>query len=440
MCTCAERLKDYFARLYIVNYIDRMDLTLENIGCAKDNMKSPIHNWYKFTAGFSYKFVEEILKDVPKDAIIYEPFAGCGTTLVSAQKCGYMAIGNEGQELMYDICRAKLNWSVEQSKVKEHLEQIESILSEGIQTYDVSAENTLLQELYDSYNLKVLCLIRNYILKIADNTYQLFFKLALSNVLHKTAIYPIAVPYISRNKRLMNNGQPYEKFKTTCLNMVNDINLQSRSFTKAVVYLHDSREINNSIDSDTCSLCITSPPYLNNLDYGEVSKVHTHFWGITNSWNDITQKVRSQLVTGATTHYKDAEFDIDDFMQTDFALHNENIVPELTRMYEEIKKNAKERAGKKSFHILMMHYFDDMYRVLLEMRRVLRAQSKAYLILGDSAPYGVYVPTTQILGDIALSAGFDEYAIYKIRSRGTKWKSLSNRHNIELSENILVLS
>ena len=28
-----------------------------NIGSAKDNMKSAIHNWYKFTAGFSYKFV-----------------------------------------------------------------------------------------------------------------------------------------------------------------------------------------------------------------------------------------------------------------------------------------------------------------------------------------------------------------------------------------------
>ena len=87
----------------------------------------------------------------------------------------------------------------------------------------------------------------------------------------------------------------------------------------------------------------------------------------------------------------------------------------------------------------MMHYFDDMYHVLLEMRRILQPQSKAYLILGDSAPYGVYVPTTQILGEIALSTGFNEYAIYKLRSRGTKWKSLSNRHNIELSENILVL-
>lgn len=416
-----------------------MELTLENIGCSKDNMKSPIHNWYKFTAGFSYKFVEFILKEIPNDAIIYEPFAGCGTTLVSAQKCGYFAIGNEGQELMHDICQAKLNWDINKSCINDNLVRIERVVNEKSQTYDISKENALLQELYDSNNLKILCIIRNYILQIEDPKIQLFFKLALSNVLHKTSIYPIAVPYISRNKRLMNNGQPYEKFKNVCVDMINDIQVQPESYPRAVVYLHDSRERNYNIDTNLCSLCITSPPYLNNLDYGEVSKVHTHFWGITQSWNDITQKVRSQLVTGATTHYKDAEFNLEDFLQTDFAIRNQKILPDLSRMYFEIKKNAKNRAGKKSFHILMMHYFEDMYRVLLEMRRVLQPASKAYLILGDSAPYGVYVPTTQLLGEIAISAGFNEYAIYKLRSRGTKWKSLSNRHNIELSENILVL-
>ena len=77
--------------------------------------------------------------------------------------------------------------------------------------------------------------------------------------------------------------------------------------------------------------------------------------------------------------------------------------------------------------------------MLKEMRRVLMDGTEAYLILGDSAPYGIYVPTTQILGDIALSAGFSEYSIHKIRSRGDKWKTLKNRHNIALSENILIL-
>lgn len=33
-----------------------MNILDANIGSAKDNMSSPVHNWYKFTAGFSYKF------------------------------------------------------------------------------------------------------------------------------------------------------------------------------------------------------------------------------------------------------------------------------------------------------------------------------------------------------------------------------------------------
>lgn len=417
-----------------------MELQLENIGCSKDNMNSPIHNWYKFTAGFSYKFVDYLLSDLSKDSVVFEPFAGCGTTLVSAQKNGYYSVGNEGQEFMYDICRAKLEWTIHKEAVDQHISQIKSHISSNFNSYDISRENPLLIELYDDYNLKVLCIIRNYINSMADESYKLFFKLALSNVLHKTAIYPIAVPYISRTKRIVNNGQPLEKFILVCDKMVRDIAIQPSQYRQAKVFLHDSRKQNSIIDSDSCSICITSPPYLNNLDYGEVSKVHSHFWGITESWNDITTKVRANLVTGATTHYRETDFDIEKFANSEFALNNKAVMRDLLPLYYKIKENAHGRSGKKSFHILMMHYFSDMYDVLLETRRVLSLNAKAYLILGDSAPYGVYIPTTNILGEMAINAGFSNYYIYKIRTRGTKWKSLSNRHNIELSENILELS
>jgi hypothetical protein len=112
----------------------------------------------------------------------------------------------------------------------------------------------------------------------------------------------------------------------------------------------------------------------------------------------------------------------------------------LVEKFEEIRSKAKDRKGKKSFHILMMHYFEDMFHVLMEMKRVLKRGSKAYLILGDSAPYGVYIPTTEFLGEIAKSVGFRGYSITKIRDRGHKWKSLSQRHSMELSENVLVLN
>lgn len=62
----------------------------------------------------------------------------------------------------------------------------------------------------------------------------------------------------------------------------------------------------------------------------------------------------------------------------------------------------------------MMEYFNDMYSVLKEMRRVLQNDSRAYLIMGDSAPYGVTIPTTDYLGQIAETTGFKGYAIQKI--------------------------
>ena len=87
-----------------------MNLALENIGCAKDNMRSPIHNWYRFTAGFSYKFIDLIVDEMKtRPTSIFEPFAGCGTTLVAAQKKRIHSVGNESQQLMCDIINAKLN-------------------------------------------------------------------------------------------------------------------------------------------------------------------------------------------------------------------------------------------------------------------------------------------------------------------------------------------
>ena len=79
-----------------------MNIPIENIGSAKDNANSTIHNWYKFTAGFSYKLVDLIIDVLGENpSSILEPFAGCGTTLVAAQKRGIHSVGNESQQLQY---------------------------------------------------------------------------------------------------------------------------------------------------------------------------------------------------------------------------------------------------------------------------------------------------------------------------------------------------
>lgn len=420
-----------------------MNFLHSEIGSAKDNFKSPVHNWYKFTAGFSHKFVDEIIrKEKLKEngnSRIFDPFAGCGTTLVSAQKAGVKAVGNEGQDFMFDIIQAKLKWKIDEIIVKEHLANIRYFITKRKRRYNLDNNaHQLLLTLYKKDALKTLYLIKEYLSKIRSQKYRLFFKLALSQSLHKISIHPI-VPYISRNKTLQINKSAWSVFLSISKKMVKDSFSLKDNQLSSKIFLHDSRYPNIAIKANSCSVCITSPPYLNNLDYGEISKVHTHFFGITENWNDITEKVRKKLVTGATTHYIDSQFDLMKFKRSSFYLRNKEVGNGLIKRYNQIKKISAGRSGKKSFHILMMLYFQDMYKVLIEIRRVLNESGSAYLIIGDSAPYGYFIPTPRILGRIAKTAGFTSYRIHPIRVRGGKWKSLTHRHSLELSENVLVL-
>src|SRR5690349_14883898 len=123
------------------------------IGSAKDNFNSPVHNWYKFTAGFSHKFVDEIISlqklQLQPKAKIFDPFAGCGTTLVSAQKAGIKAAGNEAQDFMYDVIRAKLNWKIDEDKVEDHLNHLKKFLTKKRKGYNLKKEaHPLLLSLY----------------------------------------------------------------------------------------------------------------------------------------------------------------------------------------------------------------------------------------------------------------------------------------------------
>lgn len=84
-------------------------------------------------------------------------------------------------------------------------------------------------------------------------------------------------------------------------------------------------------------------------------------------------------------------------------------------------------------------YFNDMYYTLVEVARVMKPGGTYLLVLGDSAPYGVYIPTDEYLGRLACAIGFGEYRIEELRKRGGKWKKNPQRHRVPLHEALLIL-
>ena len=77
-------------------------------------------------------------------------------------------------------------------------------------------------------------------------------------------------------------------------------------------------------------------------------------------------------------------------------------------------------------------YFLDLAQVWLALRRVCKSPSDVCFVIGDSAPYGTYVPTIDWLGKLAVAAGFQSFAFTKTRDRNIKWKN--RKHRVPLCE------
>ncbi|MHB8628730.1 MAG: class I SAM-dependent methyltransferase [Aggregatilineales bacterium] len=98
------------------------------------------------------------------------------------------------------------------------------------------------------------------------------------------------------------------------------------------------------------------------------------------------------------------------------------------------------KGGKKDYDLMVVLYFSDMLPVLREASRVIRAGGHFYLVLGDSAPYGVHIPTDELIGRLGVAVGFSNYIYHPFRARGGKWKANPQRHTVPLREGLVILT
>ena len=85
-------------------------------------------------------------------------------------------------------------------------------------------------------------------------------------------------------------------------------------------------------------------------------------------------------------------------------------------------------------------YFEDLSKIMIEMYDMMSDNGHAIIVLGDSAPYGVHVPTDVLIGRIGKAIGFRQCKIDMLRKRGDKWRSNPQRHHVELRETLTTLT
>lgn len=407
-------------------------------GTFKDSLRAPIHNWFTYPAGFSYKAVEASLNthSITTGQIVYDPFMGTGTTNLTAKSLGINSCGVEAHPFVYRIARTKLNWDIEEDSVVTAVAYIESWVRDQRKNLNGDLHTHLKQEFpelilkcYEDRTLLDLFLIREAITNgdfpadICD-----FLFVGLTSLLRQVSTAATGWPYIAPKKQKTTSLEKDALFEFSRLifRMRQDTLIARyeahpdylNSFHS--IYNGDSRNTEGLVPSNHVDHVFTSPPYLNNFDYADRTRLELYFFGEAKSWGDISQNIRTKLITSATTQINrdGPRYQLSDNLQ--------KACPEvynfLSKSVTQLSKLRLTKGGKKSYDLLVSGYFNDMFLILADVYRVLKPETTAVFVLGDSAPYGVHIPTDELIGKIGMGVGFSGYHLDILRERGSKWK------------------
>jgi len=148
-----------------------------------------------------------------------------------------------------------------------------------------------------------------------------------------------------------------------------------------------------NVRDGSCFLCVTSPPYLNNFDFAEMTRMELYFWKYATSWGEITELVRRKLIVNTTTAPTDLKKQQEPFRNS----LSPSLRTELETVVAKLRASRKERGGSKDYDLLVYPYFSQMKSVISELARVLASGAPLHMLVADAALYGVHIHTEQFL-------------------------------------------
>jgi tRNA G10 N-methylase Trm11 len=351
---------------------------------------APIHRWFVFPHSYAPQLVGWLVDRLalPSGAVVLDPFCGAGTTLVEAQRLGFRPVGLDLLPLAVLSSRAKTKVvRIEdlRSARRAVLRAVRAArsrtppppvldralsaetygrLSAGLQACDRTSAS-------DCLRLAVLSVARRASALVADGGWLR----AAEPELSADALYDTvsgALDVVEQDSALIAGPRP-------------------------LVEIGDARRL--PVADSSVDAVITSPPYPNRHDYTRVFAVELELgFGLGAAIKDLRYR--------ALRSHPEAR------PPQDALLYREPAP--LTEQIEEVTaKHPDPRIPR-----MLRGYFQDLFEVLTEMRRVLVPGGSAALVVGNAQYCGVPVPVDEHLANAAEQADLTVDEIHPLRLRG----------------------
>jgi len=392
-----------------------------------DNTDLPVHRWWPYVQGYSAEFVADVIgrEGLAPGSTVLDPFAGSGTTLVEARRAGHRALGFELLPPAALAARVKIRFEADPERLTALGDRI---LKEARNRRP--GPPPFLRETARQFLPAVLARLTRLrdALPAGDIAVIEAARVAFGRTL-------IPVSRLRRSPCLGYGRPDADEFRdpwTEFARAISDISTDLRTLhgsrpswgPPGQVWQRDARTLD--LPPGSVDLAVTSPPYVNGMDYINNYKLDLAWLGYARSYADL-RRLRESMVAcdnlgreAIRPHL--ATDDVDDAW--------------LREILQQIRNNVgrKRSYRRDDAHGVVKRYFLDLRPVLAAVYRALRPGGRFRLVVGDSLLAGTYIPGDLLTARLGTEVGFRIASVDVARRR---WSG--QRRSFPLRETIVTL-
>ena len=353
------------------------------------------HGLHKYPAKFFPELPRWLIKRYSEENDrILDPFAGSGTTNVEALLSKRHSVGIDVDPFSRFISKVKVT-----PLVKKELKLAQKMLLEAVLDYRPSlvSESELPDFPYrDNWFNKEILLELTYLQKQiqsvdTDDTVKDFFKICLSSIIRAVSnADDNCTRTVIRKKlnKLVKPSDALNRFAKSVLVKVPKMVAFSENYPSGITtdFPDDMDARNIKYKANYFDLAVTSPPYVNAVDYPRTHQLEMYWLGFAQDSLTALKKQNVGTESVSATQYK---------------VRHEIGVPEADRVMANIFEADPRRA------FIAFKYLDDMRKNLTEVYKVLREGGRYIIVVGNNRIRGQLFENWKYLMPIAEDIGFE---------------------------------
>ena len=384
----------------------------------------PFQRWYPYIEGYAPDFVKSIIDNYKiENTIIYEPFAGTGTTLIASDSKGLSTVYSEVNPLLQFLISVKIKVlkasKTERNKLNSRLLEILKKFPNSICNFK---ENEDLKSSYERVfsnskyfpkdNLSDLLKLRSFIdiIKLEDELLADLITIATLSILLPVSFLKKAGDVRFKTKKDIDKGIPKlnDLLPEKLVEIAEDVINFDYTLKKNHEHILSNAKNIGRINELKVGAIVTSPPYLNGTNYFRNTKVELWFLRFLQNESDL-RYYRDQALTSGINDVK-----------KEYAKINGIDISSKSKILKATLIELNKNSYDSRIPIMAKSYFEDMYHVFNDVRPSLQPKSKVIIDIGDSIFGNIHIKTDEILIEILTGIGYkliDNKILRKRRSR-----------------------